>query len=225
VEENKGGVIITVEDQRITQSKKQYKIQCKKLIICPGAWLTPTMKNMFNIAVPSQVLQMGYHYFNVVGNDKSVYHASKFPVFVDYSTTDVHIYGTPAYEYPGLLKIGTHGTGISSCQTTAETRSFSMIPELLQHTQQKAKMFFPLLDWKNPAFSETCLYTWTKDAQFLLDFVPDHPNVIVGGGGSGHAFKHGAAIGEVLADMALGIRSSLLVPEYSFDYHTMASRI
>jgi sarcosine oxidase len=49
--------------------------------------------------------------------------------------------------------------------------------------------------------AETCLYTTTPDEAFVLDRSGD---VVVGGGGSGHAFKFGPLIGEILADLALG---------------------
>ena len=48
---------------------------------------------------------------------------------------------------------------------------------------------------------ETCLYTMTPDEHFVLD--REGP-VVVGGGGSGHAFKFGPLLGEKLADLALG---------------------
>jgi sarcosine oxidase len=48
---------------------------------------------------------------------------------------------------------------------------------------------------------ETCLYTMTPDEDFVLD--REGP-VVVGGGGSGHAFKFGPLLGEMLADLALG---------------------
>jgi sarcosine oxidase len=49
--------------------------------------------------------------------------------------------------------------------------------------------------------AETCLYTMTADEHFVLD--REGP-VVVGGGGSGHAFKFGPLLGEMLADLALG---------------------
>ena len=49
--------------------------------------------------------------------------------------------------------------------------------------------------------AETCLYTMTCDEHFVLD--REGP-IVVGGGGSGHAFKFGPLLGEMLADLALG---------------------
>src|SRR5512132_4020817 len=48
---------------------------------------------------------------------------------------------------------------------------------------------------------ETCLYTMTGDEDFVLD--REGP-AVVGAGCSGHAFKFGPMLGEMLADLALG---------------------
>src|SRR5262249_60732475 len=48
---------------------------------------------------------------------------------------------------------------------------------------------------------EPCLYTMTADEDFVLD--REGP-VVVGAGCSGHAFKFGPLLGEMLAGLALG---------------------
>ena len=55
--------------------------------------------------------------------------------------------------------------------------------------------------------NEMCMYTMTRDENFLLDFLPGHPNVVVGSGGSGHAFKFAPFIGEELANYIVGKKS------------------
>jgi sarcosine oxidase len=52
-----------------------------------------------------------------------------------------------------------------------------------------------------PVAPETCLYTMTADEDFVLD--REGP-VVVGTGCSGHAFKFGPMLGEILAALALG---------------------
>jgi sarcosine oxidase len=53
---------------------------------------------------------------------------------------------------------------------------------------------------------ETCLYTMTADEDFVLD--REGP-IVVAGGCSGHAFKFGPLLGEMLADLALGAEPAL----------------
>ena len=52
--------------------------------------------------------------------------------------------------------------------------------------------------------SATCLYTNTPDGHFILDAYPGAPDVLVASACSGHGFKFAPAIGEALADLALG---------------------
>jgi len=53
---------------------------------------------------------------------------------------------------------------------------------------------------KAPVLSaEVCQYENTSNGDFLVDRHPDFDNVWLAGGGSGHGFKHGPAIGELMA--------------------------
>lgn len=54
------------------------------------------------------------------------------------------------------------------------------------------------------ASSKVCLYTVTPDAYFVVDRLPDFPEVLVASACSGHGFKHSAALGETIAQVLLG---------------------
>lgn len=62
---------------------------------------------------------------------------------------------------------------------------------------------FPGLD-PRPAKVITCMVTYSPDGQFLVGRAARDPRVILGGGDSGHGFKHAAGIGELLAQVAAG---------------------
>lgn len=47
--------------------------------------------------------------------------------------------------------------------------------------------------------ARVCQYENTCNGDFLIDRHPDFPNVWLVGGGSGHGFKHGPAVGEYVA--------------------------
>ncbi|HET6562227.1 MAG TPA: N-methyl-L-tryptophan oxidase [Marmoricola sp.] len=57
--------------------------------------------------------------------------------------------------------------------------------------------------------SATCIYTMTPDSRFIIDRHPRSDRVIVASPCSGHGFKHSAAIGEVLAELATGSDTTL----------------
>src|SRR5262249_49645863 len=54
-----------------------------------------------------------------------------------------------------------------------------------------------------------CLYTLTPDRHFLIDRHPQHENVVIAGGFSGHGFKFASVVGEVLADLAIHGKTAL----------------
>jgi glycine/D-amino acid oxidase-like deaminating enzyme len=62
--------------------------------------------------------------------------------------------------------------------------------------------FFPHLQTE-PLEIHTCLYTNTPDYHFILDRHPNHDNVVIAAGFSGHGFKFGPILGELLAGLVL----------------------
>ena len=44
----------------------------------------------------------------------------------------------------------------------------------------------------------------TPDKHFVVDVHPEHPQVIVAAGFSGHGFKFASVMGEVLSDLSAG---------------------
>jgi glycine/D-amino acid oxidase-like deaminating enzyme len=48
-----------------------------------------------------------------------------------------------------------------------------------------------------------CMYTNTPDEDFIIDYHPDHRNIIIASPCSGHGFKFSSAIGKLLCEMAL----------------------
>jgi sarcosine oxidase len=76
-------------------------------------------------------------------------------------------------------------------------------PETLKDIREYVAFRFPAL--KNAPLIETrvCQYEQTPDSNFIVDRHPENENVWLLGGGSGHGFKHGPAIGEMMADLIL----------------------
>ena len=110
-----------------------------------------------------------------------------------------HYYGFPTYEVPGFKLGKFHHLG--------ETGD----PADLRHepTREDERLLREFVESYAPAAAgptmrlSTCMFTNTPDGDFLLDVHPDHANVVVGAGFSGHGFKFASVVGEILADLAL----------------------
>lgn len=61
-----------------------------------------------------------------------------------------------------------------------------------------------------------CLYTLTPDQHFLIATHPEHPQVHIAAGFSGHGFKFTPVIGAALADLATTGRSELPITFFGF---------
>ena len=57
---------------------------------------------------------------------------------------------------------------------------------------------------------KTRLYSNSPDNDFIIDFLDDNKDVIIGSGFSGHGFKFSSVIGEILSDRA--INGNTLLP-------------
>ena len=76
-------------------------------------------------------------------------------------------------------------------------------PETLKDIREYVGFRFPAL--KNAPLIENrvCQYEQTPDSHFIIDRHPAMENVWIVGGGSGHGFKHGPAVGEMMAELVL----------------------
>ena len=67
--------------------------------------------------------------------------------------------------------------------------------------RQATARYFP--DAAGPIMSlKVCMFTNSPDEHFILDAHPDHPQVFLAAGFSGHGFKFCSVIGEIMADLA-----------------------
>ena len=64
--------------------------------------------------------------------------------------------------------------------------------------------------------AEACLYTVTADEHFVIDWHPESARVLLASACSGHGFKHSAAIGEALVQMAIDGESALSMAAFAF---------
>jgi glycine/D-amino acid oxidase-like deaminating enzyme len=76
--------------------------------------------------------------------------------------------------------------------------------EGLKAARRHLEFRFPGLKEAPLLEARVCQYENSKDNRFIIDQHPDAGNSWIVGGGSGHGFKHGPAVGERAAKMVLG---------------------
>ncbi|HEX5290660.1 MAG TPA: FAD-dependent oxidoreductase [Streptosporangiaceae bacterium] len=129
--------------------------------------------------------------------------AGRWPTLIEWAPDGASWYVVPmAGDAPGV-KVASHLPG--RAVDPRDGPFAALDPALEQAAAQYVRRRLPGLEPAGRA-AETCLYTMTADEDFVVD--REGP-VVVGGGCSGHAFKFGPLLGEMLADLALGAETSV----------------
>jgi glycine/D-amino acid oxidase-like deaminating enzyme len=110
------------------------------------------------------------------------------------------VYGVPSHERRGL-KVADDTAGEEVDPTTMER-----VPSAvgLARAREILRDRFPALADAPLVEARVCQYEASTDGHFLIDRHPALENVLLVGGGSGHGFKMGPAIGEHVAALVQG---------------------
>jgi len=167
-------------------------IEAATAIIAAGPWVT---KLLPDARLPLRVTRQALGWF--APRAGAPFAGGQHPVFLMESRHGIH-YGIPFAAEPGL-KFARHHHADETVDPDACDRTVSAADEALI----RAALAEHLPDADGPLVAaKTCLYTMTPDGDFLIDRLPDAPNVIVVSPCSGHGFKFAPVIGEILADLA-----------------------
>ncbi len=121
------------------------------------------------------------------------------PVWLDFSAQR-GMYGFPDLEGRGLkLACDRHGPAMDPDSTDR-----LVSPSTVEHMRTYLAGRFPALANAPVVESRVCQYENTSNGDFILDRHPFMENVWFAGGGSGHGFKHGPAVGEYVAQLVTG---------------------
>jgi glycine/D-amino acid oxidase-like deaminating enzyme len=127
---------------------------------------------------------------------------SQLPVWADHRGR--FMYGIPGNQARGF-KVADDTRGPDFDPTTGER---VVSEESLQIARDYMAYRFPGM--KDAPLIETrvCQYEQTVDSHFITDHHPAAQNVWLVGGGSGHGFKHGPALGEMVAKLVMEDREA-----------------
>jgi glycine/D-amino acid oxidase-like deaminating enzyme len=142
------------------------------------------------------VTRQEVHYFGIPPGE-SAYTDPGLPVWLDFG--ERLFYGIPAATHR-TFKIADDTPGPQFDPTTGDRRP---TPVEITRARTFLAQRFPALAGAPLAGSEVCQYESTPDAHFIIDRHPDVRNIWIVGGGSGHGYKMGPAIGEMVAKLVM----------------------
>ncbi len=156
-------------------------IRAAHVVCCAGAWNQPVLAAA-GVDLALRVTAEQVAYFSA---------PAAIPILVERGPS--MFYGLPTPD-TGLYKAGRHHAGPVSDPRVV------MTPDPAED-EVLAAILGRLVPGISPVWSERCLYDNTPDEDFVIDRVG---RVTIGAGTSGHGFKFGPLLGELLADLAEG---------------------
>jgi sarcosine oxidase len=184
-------------------------IRASHFVFACGPWLPHLFPSLLGQRI--FVSRQEVYFFGVPPGD-SRFSPPSLPTWI--STAD-EFYGMPDIEGRGVkIALDRHGPLMDP-----ETSSRIPSPELMDKVRTYLGKRFPSLANAPALESRVCQYENTSSGDFLIDRHPDYANVWLAGGGSGHGFKHGPAVGEYITTMVIEGRT----PEPSFSLASKAT--
>ena len=154
-------------------------------------------------------------FFAPEAGDES-FSVGRFPGWADFNEGDIY-YGFPDLEGRGFkIAHDKHGPAIDP-DTVERTPSPAGLADVRAYMERR----FPALRGAPLNESRVCQYENSANGDLLIDFHPQHPNLLLVGAGSGHGYKHGPAVGAYAADLLTG---RLATPEARFSLASKGQR-
>ena len=148
-----------------------------------GERIFPTRQEVFFLGAPS---------------GSADFRPPKMPVWLHRTHADLP-YSLPDLEGRGFkIAFDRHGERFNPDTGTRVVKESSV-----EHLRGYLREHIPQLEHAPVLETRVCQYENTWNGDFLIDRHPEMENVWIAGGGSGHGFKHGPALGEYLSGRIL----------------------
>ncbi len=180
-------------DSLITESGE--KLKADQYVFACGPWITNLFPGLEGLIYTSR--QEVYYY---KAPEKHL--AQDLPIWLEFSPPDYMRYGIPDHFNSGF-KVA-YDERDESLDPDRDDREVT--PDKLKEITDAIVHRFPALNGTEMIEHKVCVYENSKDGEFIMDQTPGFSNGILLGGSSGHGFKMGPAIGEMVKDkIASGI--------------------
>ena len=178
---------------RAIRSQDGAELEGDRFVFACGAWLPSVFPTILRDRIrPTRQVVV---YFGAPAGDPR-FTPARMPAWIDFPAG---IYGTPDIDGRGVkVGIDEHGGPIDP---DADDR----LPDTSSVDRARAWLAHRVPELATAPVVETrvCAYENTDTGDFIIDRHPAHDNVWIAGGGSGHGFKHGPVVGELVARMVV----------------------
>jgi monomeric sarcosine oxidase len=181
-----------------------------RLILTAGSWLQPLLAPL-GIDLPLTILQEQLAFFRV--HDPAVHTPDRLPLLM--------------HRFPGTTSLGSvfpifgHG-GVKVMldrigpATDPGNPDRTIDPARLERLQDYAAELMPGITGEILE-TTSCRYTMTPDEDFIIDFHPEHRQIVIASPCSSHGFKFAPVVGQMLADLAVNGTTPYPTARFSLD--------
>ena len=162
------------------------------LVVAAGSWL-PKIFPKLGISVSTERRVLAW--FETASGAKV--DSTDFPIFI--FDADGGWYGMPTPD--GRIKLG-HDKHLRQ-QIDPDQPPMDANAEDAKKLSACIRDYFDGLS-EQPSEMKPCIYTLTEDHHFVIDWHPEHANVLIFSCCSGHGFKYGPAYGQIATDFISG---------------------
>jgi sarcosine oxidase len=170
------------------------EIRAAEFIFACGPWLGKVFPDLLRERI--FVTRQEVYFFGVPAGDK------RFapPAMPGWLFQADLTYGVPDLESRGFkIALDSHGP-VFDPDTDSRVPTAEGISAMRAYLAER----FPALASAPLVEARVCQYENTSNGDFLIDRHPQHENVWLVGGGSGHGFKHGPVMGEYVSGRLMG---------------------
>lgn len=171
------------------------RLEADTFLFACGPWLGALFPDVVGARV-TPTRQEVYYFGTPAGDTR--YSDASLPVWVDFG--ERLIYGIPGNAHRGFkLADDTPGPAFDPTHGSRD-----LMRDGIEAMRAFLARRFPALARAPLLGGEVCQYEASPDSHFIVDRHPAAANVWIAGGGSGHGFKMGPVIGELLAAAMTG---------------------
>jgi glycine/D-amino acid oxidase-like deaminating enzyme len=160
-----------------------------RVVVAAGPWIADVLPD---VNIPIRVTRQQVCYFR--GLDAGTFGVGRFPIFL----SGMNQYGFPMHG-PGWLKVGLHDFGA----TVDPHQGYEPNMDEVEAVRAFLRAVIPGAARAELAGVDRCMYDVTADEDFILDYHPGGRGVMIASGFSGHGFKFGVLVGQLLCALAL----------------------
>ena len=166
-------------------------LRARSLVYACGPWLPKLFPEVLAGRI-TPTRQEVYHFGAAAGDRR--FSPPALPVWADFNGGEL-VYGMPDLEGQGFkIAFDPHGPVVDP-----DTQSRQVDEAGVARARAYLAQRFPGLAEAPLTHARVCQYENSSNGDFLMDRLPGHDRVWLLGGGSGHGFKHGPAVGRRMA--------------------------